>query len=195
MGRISIEREGALAIGERIGSSKMEAVAYKGSQLTLKAVPRLSHTFKGWYDSPEGGTKLSGDAEYTMTVGEDATIYARFEKDGETVYEFEGESRRKRMEWESKTYVGSKQFSPATVRVDSRGYSGDAEDTDIEVEVGMFSSPDAEPTSTAKLTDISGQTARRLPPMRPERYMKVSLRCDTEVDAVLVGTSMEGLAV
>jgi len=47
-----------------------------GTQATLKAVPAKGHSFLHWID--ESGEILSADANYTVTVNEDQTVYAVF---------------------------------------------------------------------------------------------------------------------
>ena len=67
----------------------------------------------------------------------------------------------------------------------------------LELTVDMFSAPDvnAKPTASTTLTNIADQDARRLPVRRMERYMQVQIKANVEIDALLVGTSMEGIAL
>jgi hypothetical protein len=96
----------------------------------------------------------------------------------------------------SKTYIGSTPFSPSTCRVDARGYDDNEQEKILELQCGLFSSPDGDPDPNAiKKIDITSQNARRLPRMRNERYMQIGVTSNLEIDCIIIGTSMGGLVV
>ena len=185
-------------------SGPSEAVVFAGREVVLAAAPRVGYVFAGWFGdrvSDDDGWLVSPDESYRFAVGRPVALYARFKPDPNGVYEWEGSETPKVLVWRSKTYVASKPFNPSACRVDALGYAGDGRGTLLELTVDMFSAPDAAATASARLPDKSGvgaitsQDARRLPVLRMERYMQVEVKCNREVDALLVGTSMEGLAV
>ncbi len=178
-----------------IGADGMSATATQGRSVTMRATPANGYRFAGWYLSASAaGDPAWADAEATVRVTARRTIYAKFAKDAHSVCEWEGSATPKALVWRSKTYESSKPFNPSACRVDALGYAGDGRGTLLELEVDMFSAPDAAPTATVQLANIASQNARRLPVRRMERYMQVEVKANAEVDALLVGTSMGGLA-
>ena len=123
-----------------------------------------------------------------MVVTTDRSLYAWFVKDPNAVYEWEGGSDSKSLEWRSKTYVATRPFNPSCCRIDTEGYPV------IEFDVDMFSAPDTAATSRSVITNVASQKARRLPVRRMERYLQVCVKNDHEVDAIFVGTNMAELA-
>lgn len=191
MGSVSI----VASDGVEVSEDGLSATVTQGASATLRAQPTNGYRFAGWHpDSTALGDPLSEEAEWTTCILVAGTFFAKFAKDVHSVCEWEGSDEPKTLTWRSKTYAASKPFSPSACRVDALGYAGDARGTLLELSVEVFSAPDAAPTSAARLSNIASQDARRLPTMRQERYLQVELRSDVEVDAVLVGTSMEGLA-
>lgn len=181
-GDISIE--GGTEAGDGSWSVEVEQNAY----VTLVAVPRNGYKFVGWFtDYDHAGAPGSADREFRLKVQSTATYYAMFAQDANAIYEWEGGAASKRLEWRSKMFVASRPFNPVALRVDALGYP-------VECEVGVFSSPETEAVRKGKVSPAS-QMARRLPLLRPERYVQVTVRADHEVDRVVVGTSMEGLNV
>lgn len=189
MGAVKVNGKG-VAIGDTYVT---DDVIY-ADEATFRAEPLGGYRFVGWYTSE---TELSDETLYsraaeTVVFIDDTngiSLYAKFAPDPNGIYRWEGSAQNKLMEWKSKVYVGSKPFNPSALRVDATGYPP------LEVTVGMFSSPDADATATARLTNIVSQDSRRLPRLRPERYMQIGVKHDAEVDAIFVGTSMGGLAV
>jgi len=52
-----------------------------GSVITLPSTSRIGYTFKGWFDSPQGVTKIgNGGSKYT--VSKDVTMYAQWTQNG-----------------------------------------------------------------------------------------------------------------
>jgi hypothetical protein len=96
------------------------------------------------------------------------------------------------MEWVSKTYASNTPMAFAACRVDAIGYRPKSI-ADLTVE--SFSSPDAAPTRSVKLSNIATQGGRRIPVMRPEKFSRIKIEANTEIDVVTVSTSMGGLAV
>ena len=181
-GDISIEG------GTEAGDGSWSVEAEQNAYVTLVAVPRNGYKFVGWFaDYDHAGAPESAEREFRLKVQSIATYYAMFAQDANAIYEWEGGAASKRMEWRSKMFVASKPFNPVALRVDALGYP-------VECEVGVFSSPEAKAVRVGRVSPAS-QMARRLPLLRPERYVQVTVRADHEVDRVIVGTSMEGLNV
>ena len=186
MGSISIDDE----TNEESGAAKVTKNAEQGTTVTAKATAKNGYRFYGWYF----GGNVSGEpdeasATLEVFVTSERTILAVFEKARDAVYEWEGSSENKMMEWKSKVYVAARPFNPSALRVDTNGYPVG------EMRVGMFSAPDAEETAVSVLKNVASQDSRRLPKRRPERYIQVTVKNDQEVDRILVGTSMEGVSV
>lgn len=174
----------------------MSATATQGRTLTVRATSANGWRFAGWFlDAAAAGDPVLAAATAEVRVTARRTLYAKFAKDAHAICEWEGSSENKALVWRSKTYEASRPFRPSACRVDARGYPGDGRGTLLELTVSAFSSPDAAPTSETTLSNISSQNARRLPMRRPERFMQVAIKANVEVDALLVGTSMGGLAL
>lgn len=165
----------------------------RGRIATAIAHPDNGWAFAGWYSDSGFATLVSSDAVYDFTMpNANKTLYAKFTRESVALYKWEGASVRKRMKWTSKVYELSKPANLTSVRVDTQKYPVQRFRSE------SFSSPDAEPTSVVDFntasTRIASQTMRRLPQKRPERYFQVSIENDAEVDAIVIGTSGEGLA-
>lgn len=162
-----------------------------GSDVTVHARARNGYRFDGWYNTPDPTvfTPISSSESFTFTVYGEMAYYARFVLDRNAICEWEGSDENKTMVWRSKVYVASKPFNPTSARIDADGYP-------VELAVGAWSSPDVAATSnrTASIL-VRDQDARRLQMMRAERYLRIDVVSDSPVNAVFVGTSMEGLAV
>ena len=170
-------------------------VKNRGQKVYISALPLNGFLFAGWFRSPTAqGLPVSTDKEFTLDVTTDTFWFARFEKDAHSICEWEGSEDAKALVWRSKTYAASKPFNPSACRVDGLGYPPSKL---VELTVDMFSAPDvnAKPTASTTLTNIANQNARRLPVRRMERYMQVQIKANVEIDALLVGTSMEGIAL
>lgn len=184
MGEILVDSDNAVPDAD--GSVTVEAIQQSMIAVTVRA--KNGYEFVGWYPNNLGnGDVLVDSAEAKIPVTTQRTLYAKFKKNPHAVYEWEGSAENKMMEWRSKVYAAPVPFNPSAARVDARGYG-------VALEVGMYSSPDGNPTRKAEIV-VKNQDARRLPTLRPERYMQVCVKNDAEVDAVIVGTSMKGLAV
>lgn len=168
----------------------------RGQKVAIFAAPKNGYTFIGWFSSPtaQGDPLFDGEPSFEIVVSTNVALYARFAQNDHSICEWEGSKTPKALVWRSKTYAASKPFNPSACRVDGLGYPPSKL---VELTVDMFSSPDvnAKPTASTTLTNIANQNARRLPVRRMERYMQVQIKANVEVDALLVGTSMEGLAV
>lgn len=163
--------------------------------VTLATLPENGFEFAGWFANADGmGDPIAVGDGGVLVVAYSRTIYALFVQNDHAICEWEGAETPKPMTWRSKTYESSKPFNPSACRVDARGYAGDGKGTVLALTVDMFSAPDAAATATARLTNIANQDARRLPVRRMERYMQVAVKANTEIDTLLVGTAMEGLA-
>lgn len=147
------------------------------------------YVFRGWYRTRDvfGDPYVKGNDADLPVIGETA-LFAYFEKDTHAVYRWEGSSENKMMEWRSRLYAFPRPLNPSAARVDSTGYRPLQE-----ISVEMFSAPDTKPTATMRIANMTSQSPRRLPAVRPERYMQVCVRNTDEVDMVAVDTSMGGL--
>lgn len=185
------------------GEETMQVVRLAGDTVVLSVKPRNGWMFGGWFDNPAGqGNPVSKDAEISFLAYVHPELFALFEVNTHAICEWEGTAEPKDLVWRSKTYAASKPFNPSACRVDALGYPpGTVPGMEIqkvlELTVDMFSAPDvnAKPTASTTLTNIADQDARRLPVRRMERYMQVQIKANAEIDALLVGTSMEGLAI
>lgn len=183
------------SVEDPIAADGKSARATQGKSITIRATPKNGYRFAGWHLAAGAvGDARWSDAEQTVTATVQRTIYAKFAKNTHSVCEWEGGSAPKALVWRSKTYEASKPFNPSSCRVDALGYAGDGRGTLLVLTVDMFFAPDSAATSTATLANIASQDARRLPVRRMERYMQIEVKADAEVDALLVGTSMGGLA-
>lgn len=186
MGILSIDGE----TNEESGGATVTKTVRQGDTVSIAATARNGYRFVGWYF----GGSTSGEPDglkspTTVYVTREMTVLALFVRDARAVYEWEGSGVNKMMEWKSKVYVSPRPFNPSALRVDTEGYPVG------EVRIGMFSSPDGGETAVASVRNVASQDVRRLPKRRPERYLQVTVKNDHEVDRILVGTSMEGLAV
>lgn len=186
MGILSIDGE----TNEESGGATVAKTVRQGETVSIAATARNGYRFVGWYF----GGSTSGEPDglkspTTVYVTGEMTVLALFVRDARAVYEWEGSASNKMMEWKSKVYVSPRPFNPSALRVDTEGYPVG------EVRIGMFSSPDGGETAVASVRNVASQDVRRLPKRRPERYLQVTVKNDHEVDRILVGTSMEGLAV
>ena len=191
--------EGSRGLGQLVMSGATEArqetdesitdVATQGSEITVRAGAFSGYGFGGWHSDRSGTRLISPLPVYAYEVVADTVLYAKFVKDTNAIYRWEGSSANKTLKWKSKTYVSNKPFDPSCGRVDATEYS-------VGLKVEMFSSPDvgARPSGT-KEVEIMSQNARRLPSGRPEKSCVLSVESDGEVDAVVIGTSMGGVAV
>lgn len=168
----------------------IKVTTLKYEEIELAAEPMNGYMFVGWFVNENGsGAPMYSDSHLKLVVKTNRTLYARFAKNTNAIYEWEGDEGNKVMEWRSKTYVSSKPFNPSACRIDTTGYSIKS------FSVEMFSSPDAKPTRIATLNNVSAQESRRLPVLRPERFLQVSVKNDSEVDGMFISTSVRGLSV
>lgn len=180
-----------------VGKAGAIITAQGSSTVTLVANPKNGWVIDAWYADATGqGTPISRDDSYSFSAYQFYEMYVVFKRDTHSICEWEGGDEPKTMTWRSKTYEASKPFNPSACRVDALGYAGDGEGSVLELKVDMFSAPNvnAKPTASTTLTNIANQNARRLPVRRMERYMQVQIKANVEIDTLLVGTSMEGLA-
>lgn len=173
--------------GERADDGSVSMTLAQGTEIAMSAVPKNGYKFVGWYYDANHLQIASREVVYRLVVPYDLTLYAVFAQDANAIYEWEGSSENKTMEWQSKTFVGTKPFNPSCARVDALGYP-------LTLEVGVFSSPHDAPRRTVVIHP-KDQSARRLSLIRPERYFNVKVRADHEVDMIIVGTSMAGMNV
>ena len=197
MGEISVKHSGQ--------ESTNDIKVFKGGSVTFIANPYPGFTFVGWYVNdwpPVQSNQYSVLNETDAQITHAMTLYAVFAIDSDNpgtnigkILKWEGDKKNKTMLWKSKIYVGDKPFNPGTCRVDACGYGNDDKASLLKLTVSGFSSPDTQPTTSATLPIVNSQNARRLPRLRPERYMQVEVEANVEVDALFIGTSMGGLVV
>ena len=192
MGELSIDGGSELSIVKPY--TEDEDTGEPTTYITLNAVAKNGYVFLGWYENAAGQGDAVKTPEYIFPLTEDVTLYARFAQNDHSICEWEGSKTPKALVWRSKTYAASKPFNPSSCRVDGLGYPPSKL---VELMVDMFSAPDvdAKPTASTTLTNIADQDARRLPVRRMERYMQVQIKANVEIDTLLVGTSMEGIAL
>lgn len=163
----------------------------QGVRVTIGANVANGYMFVGWYRDSigEDSSLVSREQSYAFTVDAQQSFYAKFAEDRNAIYKWEGSDVLKTLRWKSKTYVSNHPLDFAGARVDATDYS-------VRLKVEMFSSPDkgALPKATKEI-EIRSQDARRLVHKRPEKFCALTVEADSEIDAIVVGTSMEGLAV
>lgn len=184
---VSAEANGMAYVGDLSGVT--EQTVDQGSSVTVNAVPLNGYRFDGWY---VGEQRIDGaGSSYSFVPTADIALQARFTDDVAAIFLWEGSDEPKKLTWTSKVYVTPRPFDPVAARVDAAGYP-------VDLTVRTYSSPDkADPlpvrdhalTSQNPLA-VQSQDGRRLPRMRPERYLRVSVESYHEVDAVVVGTNM-----
>lgn len=159
------------------------ATITQGYVATLRAVPKNGYDFVGWYDNDfTAGDAISTDKEFEYTVMSAKTVYAKFAPARDKICLWEGSADNMTMEWTSKVYVAPKPFDPVAARVDATGYP-------VQLDVGTMSSPNAKPTRPHPI-EVASQDGRRLPRMRPERFVRFTVKASCEIDAVVIGTNM-----
>lgn len=160
------------------------------ASVTIMARPASGYKFGGWFevasaddDVPPGAEPVSTSALWTFPAPATNKFYvARFEEDSVGILLWEGSGENMEMEWTSKVYVAPKPFDPVAARVDATGYP-------VQLDVGTMSSPNAKPTRPHPI-EVASQDGRRLPRMRPERFVRFTVKASCEIDAVVIGTNM-----
>lgn len=184
---VSAEANGMAYVGDLSGVT--EQTVDQGGSVTVNAVPLNGYRFDGWYVDEQRID--SAGSSYSFVPTASIALQARFAEDVAAIFLWEGSDEPKRMTWTSKVYVTPRPFDPVAARVDAAGYP-------VDLTVRTYSSPDKAnqlPVRDHELTSqnplaVQSQDGRRLPRMRPERYLRVSVESYHEVDAVVVGTNM-----
>lgn len=183
---VSAEANGMAYVGDLSGVT--EQIVNQGDSVTVNAVPLNGYRFDGWY---VGEQRIDAGSSHTFVPTANIALQARFTEDVAAIFLWEGSDAPKKLTWTSKVYATPRPFDPVAARVDAAGYP-------VDLTVRTYSSPDkADPlpvrdhalTSQNPLA-VQSQDGRRLPRMRPERYLSVSVESYHEVDAVIVGTNM-----
>ena len=149
------------------------------STVTITALPSNGYRFVGWY---EGDRLVSGKARFSFALVEPVNLQARFAEDAAAICVWEGSGENKRLSWKSKVFVMPRPFDPVAARVDAVGYP-------VSLSVGTYSSPDAVPTRDHDV-QVQNQSGRRLPRMRAERFLRISVESAHEIDSVVVATNL-----
>lgn len=189
-GRGSLMMSGETVDREATDSGIVDEIM-QGETIKIGANVTNGYMFAGWYSDQSGDSAslISVDQSYEFEVTAPQTFYAKFVEDRESIYKWEGSNILKTLRWKSKTYVSNRPFDPTCARIDAADYS-------VKLEVEMFSSPDQSASSIAKKEiEISSQGARRLKRGRPEKYCALTVEADNEIDAIVIGTNMEGIAL
>ena len=186
MGRVDLSG----AISREVNPSGWPVIGTydRGTTATILAMPSIGYKFKEWRIG--GNPVPNAGAQYSFEVEVSATYTAVFEADTVGICEWEGSSENKTLEWRSKVYTMPRPFDPVACRVDAAAYP-------VTLNVETTSKPDTMPVRDHERTlvhdlgiPLVGQDGRRLPRMRPERFLQVAVTSRHEVDAVVVGTNM-----
>ena len=169
--------EGIAYIGESAAVTSL--TGEQDSTVTITALPSNGYRFVGWY---EGDRLVSEKARYSFALVEPVSLQARFAEDAAAICVWEGSGENKRLSWKSKVFVMPRPFDPVAARVDAVGYP-------VSLSVGTYSSPDAVPTREHDV-QVQNQSGRRLPRMRAERFLRISVESAHEVDSVVVATNL-----
>lgn len=185
MGALSLMPAG----GEYAPGPPVQARYYQGNTVTAIARALNGYKFVAWYY--EGGALASSVAEFSFPIesgGSTIKLYAQFAQDDNAIYEWEGDDASKELEWRSRRYAAPVPFNPSCGRIMADGYP-------VTLMVHMSSSPDA-PTETTRQVTIAlpSQNGTRLPIVRPEKYIEVTVKSVHPVLHAAISTSMEGLA-
>lgn len=184
-GEIDLQVAATGESGARASDGSVSKTLAQGTSVKAIAIPKNGYKFVGWYYDQEHTSLASALLTYQFNVPYNLTLCAVFAQDPNAIYEWEGSTQNKTMEWKSKLFVSNVPFNPSAMRVDSLGYP-------VTIGVSMFSAPNTNATRSAEI-HAANQNARRLPLLRPERYMQIDIKSNREVDTVVVATSMAGL--
>ncbi len=183
--------DGALGFSRRgvneSGGVVVQASFVPGSSVSAVALPKSGYKFAGWFTAQAGtGSAVSTKMEFPLSISAGgATYYAKFTQDASAIYEWEGDTVSKRLTWRSKRHVSTRPFNPTSAIVDADFYP-------VVLSVATASSPDSALSRQVSIT-VAGKTPRRLPVVRPEKYVEISVQSVGVVNEVAVGTSMEGI--
>lgn len=171
-----------------------KAIVQKMKKAVIMAAPRPGYAFAGWYTKegddwvPVVGAKAVYEIDYVtspMTV-----YYAQFVASTvSNLKEWNGNAAiAKTCEWRSKVYVGSQFFRLSCCRVYSDAYP-------VKLKVFASSSPNNIFGDNARVVEvtINNQNPRRLPMMRPEKYIAFSISGYSRINHVGIASSMEAL--
>lgn len=164
--------------GSSSGESTIADLAVDAS-VTVVATPNTGYVFDGWFES---GALVSALSSYTFAVRRDVSLEARFHADTSAIFVWEGGEDVKTMEWDGHVVAMQRPMDPVAARVDATGYP-------VNLTVGTYSSPSASPTAERTVV-LGSQDGRRLQRMRPERFLRVSVSAQSEVDSIVVATNM-----
>ena len=154
------------------------------TEVEFSATPLIGYKFSRWTNEATGAT-VTVSATVTFTVrSDDLRLVAHFIEDAENaIYEWEGGDEAKKMLWRSGVIELPRPFDPVAARVDAMGYP-------VELDVTTKSAPNDILNDRRHVIQVASQDGRRLPRMRPERFMEISLIASSEVDAVVVASNM-----
>ena len=159
----------------------------QGSEVTLEARALNGYTFTGWFlDAAGAGTAVSLSASMRVTVATGVSYYARFAKDTNAVYRWEGSEQPKRLTWRGKRFAAAVPVNLSAATVQADGYP-------VTLRVYAASSPDAPGGNCVAELAVPGCAGVRLPRARPERFVELEVSARVDVTCVVAATSMEGL--
>lgn len=160
----------------------------QGNTVEVSATVKNGYKFVGWYSDAAHNTKLSGEVIYQFTMGDsEVVIFAAFAESESRVFIWEGTTENKTMTWRSRRAVLPQAMNMVVAAVHADGYP-------LDLKVHHASSPDpaANGWHDAEI-EVKGQDARRLPIVRPGKYVEVEVVSQHAVTRVAVGSSMQGL--
>lgn len=181
MGDISMQTHG----GNYFSTVPIHSDFPVGSIVSINATAKNGFRFAGWF---QDGILLSASPEHSFTVSSSGVflyIRAMFEMDNASIFTWEGSQEVKQTEWTSKRFVAAVPFNPSSARVLADAYP-------VELEVRVASSPNGF-SERRLLLLIPNQNPIRLPLMRKEKYLELTLRGTSSVLQAAVSTSMEGV--
>lgn len=184
MGTLSLEPQGRIPEKNPVSGLIMEDVEFDAI-----ALPANGYRFVGWYEDSECIFLLSESSRFTQVAGSSSknSLYAAFVADTNAVYKWEGSNENKMAIWRSKRFVAARPVNLSSARVYADGYPAT-------LMVHYASSPDS-PTSVQNRAVISvgSQDSRRLPMLRPEKYMEIEIVTSATIQEISVSTSMTGI--
>lgn len=169
-------------------------LAQKEKKAVVMAAPRPGFAFAGWFTYADGAwTAVAGAkavCEIASVTSPMTVYYAQFVASTvSNVKMWSGDEKvAKTCEWQSKVYVGSQFFQLAVCRVYADAYP-------VTLKIMMSSSPDGIFGANARSSEITirNQDPRRLPMIRPEKYLAFKVMGYARINHVGLASSMEAL--
>lgn len=152
--------------------------------VTLIASPVNGYKFDGWYLD---GVKQSSSTSYSYKIEGSVTFLAKFVKDTDAIFEWEGSNENKSLIWRSRRHMSSQPINLTSGMVCADGYP-------VKLSVNHASSPNPSDNAWRKAEIIvNNQDPRRLPMLRPEKYVEIQVISKHPVLRIGASSSMGGL--